>query len=98
MICIPFMEQYIEGELLSSTSIHNHDMLPILPILPILPVLPILPIPNFLTLVLFYFLTFFMTLARPSPRAMLGTIAITRGILITSVKLVITKARSRFVA
>ena len=89
------MEQYIEGELLSSTSIHNHDMLPILPILP---VLPILPIPNFLTLVLFYFLTFFMTLARPSPRAMLGTIAITRGILITSVKLVITKARSRFVA
>ena len=95
MICIPFMEQYIEGELLSSTSIHNHDMLPILPILP---VLPILPIPNFLTLVLFYFLTFFMTLARPSPRAMLGTIAITRGILITSVKLVITKARSRFVA
>ena len=90
MICIPFMEeQYIEGELLSSTSIHYHDMLPIL---------PVLPIPNFLTLVLFYFLTFFMTLARPSPRAMLGTIAITRGILITSVKLVITKARSRFVA
>ena len=84
MICITFMEQYIEGELLSSTSIHNHDMLPIL---------PILPIPNFLTLVLFYFLTFFLTLARPRPRALLGTIAITRGSLITSVKLVTTKAQ-----